>query len=61
MEEAAEDLHHGIPLYVLHINCRCKKVNNYQKTLAGAKFRLYSDEACQNEVYVRKEKMGTQL
>ena len=35
-----------------------QKVNNYQKTLAGAKFRLYSDEACQNEVYVRKEKDG---
>ena len=35
-----------------------QKVNNYQKTLAGAKFRLYSDEACQNEVYVRKEKEG---
>ena len=35
-----------------------QKVNNYQKTLAGAKFRLYSDESCQNEVYVRKEKDG---
>lgn len=30
------------------------KVNNYGTTLEGAVFRLYSDEACTNEVYVKK-------
>lgn len=31
-----------------------QKINEHQKTLAGAKFRLYSDEGCENEVYVKK-------
>lgn len=35
-----------------------QKVNDHQKTLAGAKFRLYSDEACQNEVYVKQGNQG---
>lgn len=30
------------------------KVNNYGKKLEGATFRLYTDEACENEVYVKK-------
>lgn len=30
------------------------KTNEHQKTLAGAKFRLYYDEACTKEVYVKK-------
>ena len=30
------------------------KVNDHDRTLAGAKFRLYSDEACKNEVYVKQ-------
>lgn len=29
------------------------KTNNYDKELAGAKFRLYSDAECKNEVYVK--------
>lgn len=29
------------------------KTNNYDKELAGAKFRLYSDEECKNEVFVK--------
>lgn len=29
------------------------KTNNYDKELAGAKFRLYSDAECQNEVFVK--------
>lgn len=29
------------------------KTNNYDKQLAGAKFRLYSDAECQNEVFVK--------
>ena len=31
------------------------KVNNYGTELEGAVFRLYTDEACENEVYVKKE------
>lgn len=34
------------------------KINNYQKPLAEAKFRLYSDEACENEVYVKENNNG---
>lgn len=34
------------------------KINNYQKPLAEAKFRLYSDEACENEVYVKENDNG---
>jgi len=30
------------------------KVNNYGTELEGAKFRLYTDEECTNEVYVKK-------
>lgn len=29
------------------------KVNDHENTLEGAKFRLYSDAACKNEVYVK--------
>lgn len=29
------------------------KINDHQKTLAGARFRLYSDKDCKNEVYVK--------
>lgn len=29
------------------------KTNNYDKELAGAKFRLYSDAECQNEIFVK--------
>lgn len=35
-----------------------QKTNNHQKALSGAKFRLYSDEACQNEVYVKQKNEG---
>lgn len=31
------------------------KINNYGTELEGAKFRLYADEACENEIYVKKE------
>ena len=31
------------------------KVNNYGTELEGAAFRLYADEACENEIYVKKE------
>lgn len=34
------------------------KVNNHGLKLEGAKFRLYSDEKCENEVYVRKAENG---
>jgi fimbrial isopeptide formation D2 family protein/LPXTG-motif cell wall-anchored protein len=34
------------------------KVNNYDKTLEGAKFRLYSDEDCTQEVYVKESDNG---
>lgn len=34
------------------------KTNNHNKELEGAKFRLYSDEACTQEVYVRKADNG---
>ena len=34
------------------------KVNNYNKELEGAKFRLYSDKDCQNEVYVKASENG---
>lgn len=34
------------------------KVNNYDKPLADAKFRLYSDEDCENEVYVKEANDG---
>ena len=30
------------------------KINNYGTELEGAKFRLYTDETCENEVYVKK-------
>lgn len=34
------------------------KTNNYDKALEGAKFRLYSDKACTNEVYVKEGNNG---
>lgn len=34
------------------------KVNNHNKLLKNAKFRLYSDAACQNEVYVKSSPHG---
>lgn len=34
------------------------KTNNYDLTLEGAKFRLYSDKDCTNEVYVKKSPNG---
>ena len=34
------------------------KVNNHNVKLEGAKFRLYSDEACENEVYLKKSDKG---
>lgn len=34
------------------------KVNNYDKTLEGAHFRLYSDAECKNEVYLKESKDG---
>ncbi|WP_294364278.1 isopeptide-forming domain-containing fimbrial protein [uncultured Clostridium sp.] len=34
------------------------KQNNHGANLEGAKFRLYSDEACQNEVYVKQGQNG---
>ena len=34
------------------------KINNYDATLEDAKFRLYSDEACTNEVFVKKVQEG---
>ena len=34
------------------------KVNNHNKLLKNAKFRLYSDSACQNEVYVKSSPHG---
>ncbi len=34
------------------------KVNDHDQTLAGAKFRLYSDETCKNEVYVKEAQNG---
>lgn len=34
------------------------KTNNHDLKLEGAKFRLYSDEACENEVYVKKTNAG---
>ena len=34
------------------------KVNNHNVKLEGAKFRLYSDEACKNEVYLKKTDKG---
>lgn len=36
-----------------------EKLNDHQKTLAGAKFRLYSDKECKNEVYVKTAENGT--
>lgn len=35
-----------------------EKLNDHQKTLSGAKFRLYSDEKCENEVYVKEGNGG---
>lgn len=35
-----------------------QKINNYQKPLANAKFRLYIDENCENEVYVKEADNG---
>ena len=34
------------------------KVNNHNKLLKNAKFRLYSDENCTNEVYVKESPNG---
>lgn len=34
------------------------KINNHNKTLEGAKFRLYSDAECTNEVYVKASDHG---
>ena len=34
------------------------KINNYNKPLENAKFRLYSDEDCENEVFVKKADNG---
>lgn len=34
------------------------KINNHNKTLEGAKFRLYSDAECTNEVYLKKAQNG---
>lgn len=34
------------------------KTNNHDKVLEGAKFRLYSDENCENEVYVKSGNNG---
>ena len=34
------------------------KTNNHDKVLEGAKFRLYSDEECKNEVYVKANANG---
>ena len=34
------------------------KVNNHNVKLEGAKFRLYSDETCENEVYLKKTDKG---
>ena len=34
------------------------KTNNHNKVLEGAKFRLYSDSECENEVYVKKDAKG---
>lgn len=34
------------------------KTNEYNLNLEGAKFRLYSDETCNNEVYVKKSDKG---
>lgn len=34
------------------------KTNNYNLELEGAKFRLYSDEECENEVYLKKSENG---
>lgn len=34
------------------------KINNYDKPLADAKFRLYSDEDCENEVFVKEADNG---
>lgn len=36
-----------------------EKLNDHQKTLAGAKFRLYSDKECKNEVFVKNAENGT--
>lgn len=34
------------------------KINNHNKTLEGAKFRLYSDADCKNEVYLKESAEG---
>jgi fimbrial isopeptide formation D2 family protein len=34
------------------------KINNHNKTLEGAKFRLYSDKDCKNEVYLKSSPEG---
>lgn len=34
------------------------KINNYNKPLENAKFRLYSDEDCENEVFVKEADNG---
>lgn len=35
-----------------------QKINNHDKTLADAKFRLYSDEDCSQEIYVKEGENG---
>lgn len=35
-----------------------QKMNDHDKTLEGAKFRLYSDKDCKNEVYVKQGEEG---
>lgn len=37
------------------------KINNHDKQLAGAQFRLYSDADCQNEVFVQKSTTAADL
>ena len=38
---------------MLYLQDQRLKTNNYDKEIAGAKFRLYSDAECKNEVYVK--------
>ena len=35
-----------------------EKINEHNKKLEGAKFRLYSDKHCKNEIYVKKSEDG---
>lgn len=36
-----------------------QKINDHQEILSGAKFRLYSDKNCENEVYVKEAENGS--